>query len=399
MPSRPERHVAPLFAAAALLACGETPPVVTPPQIEPQPVEPEDTLREMTDDQVLVYELQEDYASWAARRGRCASDPGCLVAGRCSPTPEGRCVARTAMDCLWGYSCARLGLCTPDGGSCRRGPPPYYGSLIGVEGGHSEQVNAFLFERPITAKGLRNHYCSSVPLGPPPYPSRNLLGCRFSQACGIHERCLLEAGECRHQDSLVAPPAGKAPEAFSSTAASGFLDDLVAPPEHWQASRGRCADADACFEEGRCSPRGGAPDAGECVATRLIDCMFSTACRDEGRCRPSEGSCVAGGRALFDRVTPSPEEHAARLALFEAEGGAHTRSPRFSACYFASNLLECRHSRECTDEGRCYHHQAACVAATDAACRRSTACRDHGRCRFDPAEDACVADGATAERG
>ncbi|MEQ9323746.1 MAG: hypothetical protein RIF41_31575, partial [Polyangiaceae bacterium] len=127
-----------------------------------------------------------------------------------------------------------------------------------------------------------------------------------------------------------------------------------------------------------------------CVAERLIDCMFSTACHDEGRCRPHEGRCVAGGRALFDRVTPSPEEHAARLSLFEAEGGADTRPPQFSACYFASNLLECLHSRECIDEGRCYYEAAACVAATDAACRRSTGCRDHGRCRFGAGESTCV---------
>ncbi|MEQ9323317.1 MAG: hypothetical protein RIF41_29400, partial [Polyangiaceae bacterium] len=217
MPSRHERLVAAL-ATFGLVACSEPPPIVAPPPPKPPPVERKDALDQLNDDQLFVYELQEDYSTWAARRGTCASEGACWAAGRCSPTPEGRCAARTVMDCLWSYGCARLGLCTPKDDNCRRGPEPYYPSLINVEGGHSEQVNAFLFERPITAQGLRNHYCSPVPLGPGPYPSRNLLGCRYSQACGVHERCLLEAGQCRHEAGLVAPQT-RPPESFSALAA------------------------------------------------------------------------------------------------------------------------------------------------------------------------------------
>ncbi|MBI4956909.1 MAG: hypothetical protein HY908_33140 [Myxococcales bacterium] len=364
-----------------LLGCSDPRPVVAPPLLAPY-----NPLADLGDEQLFVYEIQEDYSSWAARRGRCATDPWCWGAGLCSPTDSGACAARTIMDCLWSNACARAeGPCTVHNGRCVLGGAPFNPQLVTVEGGHNERITGFLFERPIIARALRMYYCVSAPLGPPPYRSRNLLGCRFSQACAEHELCLLDAGECRpRSEGLRASAQASPPELFPARAVVGFRDDLIAPPEHWQDSRGRCADTDGCFDEGRCTPQGSA-----CVAERAIDCLFSTACRTQDRCRPHEGRCVAGGRALFDRITPSAEEHTARLRVFSAS--AAPNDPNHYICYLASNLLECRHARDCADEGRCYYDYGACVAGTDAACRRSVACRDQQRCRFDPTQRACVA--------
>lgn len=344
-------------------------------------------LDALDDDQLFLYELQEDYASWAARRESCASTYRCWTSGWCSPSPEG-CRAETSMDCLWSADCAmRWHRCTVEDGKCVLTKDRFYPHLSQhPTGGHGERMIGFLFERPVLNRTLHIRLCS-IPLESPPYRARNLLACRWSEACLVKALCRLDAGTCRvdpyfHEvrferppDSVFPPTIAEPPEIFSAEAARDFRFDLIGPPEHWRQTRGPCGDSAACFEEGRCSQ-----EAGTCVARRVIDCMFSTACRERGTCRPEAGRCVAGGERLFERVTPTAEEHAKRPGR---------ENPKF--CSQASNILECRHAHECAQEGRCHFDGHACVAGSDEACRRSALCREEQKCHFDENASACVA--------
>lgn len=356
------------------------------PSARPAPSSPLDALN---DDQLFLYELQEDYASWAERRGTCAASDPCWVYGSCSPSPEG-CRAKTSMDCLWSSYCAmRWHHCTVKDGKCVLTEDRFYPWMSQhPEGGHGERVVGYLFDRPVLNRTLHFGLCS-IQLEPPPYEARNLLACRWSEACLMKAMCRLDEGTCRvdpffHElrferppDSVVPPTKTGPPDIFSAEAARDFRFDLIGPPEHWRATRGACGDSTGCFEEGRCSS-----NDGNCIARRVIDCLFSTACRDRGLCRPEAGRCVAGGKRLFERVTPSAEEHAQR------PGRAPQNAP---VCSHASNILECRHSHECAREGRCHFNGHRCVAATDGGCRQSAGCRDERKCHFDPDATACVA--------
>lgn len=145
-----------------------------------------------------------------------------------------------------------------------------------------------------------------------------------------------------------------------------------------------CRASDRCRRHGECS----VAENGSCGVLADDDCKESVACKEEGLCIASHGACT--------RRCPDGEVVCGRTSCEDDCRDDGRCTLRFGTCVPSSDA-ECRASRACREEGRCYlitRFSPECSALDANDCLRSTGCRERGECSLsgiDGGKRLCVA--------